>query len=154
MNIYKRHPVNEMKLEFTGRSINEGFARAAVAGFAAQLDPTLDEPNALKTASSEAVTNCIVHAYPESIGVVYIKCRIFEGGLIEITIRDRGIGIEDVRMARKPMFTTGNDDRAGMGFTIMESFMDKLYVRSKVGTGTTVRMLKKIAQKGSVRSDK
>ena len=153
MNIYKRHPVNEMKLEFTGRSINEGFARAAVAGFAAQPDPTLDELNDIKTAVARLLPT-VLSAYPESIGVVHIKCRIFEGGLIEITIRDRGIGIEDVRMARKPMFTTGNDDRAGMGFTIMESFMDKLYVRSKVGTGTTVRMLKKIAQKGSVRSDK
>jgi stage II sporulation protein AB (anti-sigma F factor) len=154
MNRYKRNPVNEMKLEFTGRSINEGFARAAVAGFVAQLDPTLDELNDIKTAVSEAVTNCIVHAYPENIGIIYIKSRIYEGGLLEITVRDRGIGIEDVRMARKPMFTTGKDDRAGMGFTIMESFMDKLYVRSKVGKGTTVRMLKTIVPRESIQSGK
>ncbi len=154
MNRYKKHPVNEMKLEFMGRSINEGFARAAVAGFAAQLDPTLEELNDIKTAVSEAVTNCIVHAYPEKIGVIYITSHIYEDGVLEITVRDRGIGIENVRMARKPMFTTGNNDRAGMGFTIMESFMDKLYVRSKVGTGTTVRMIKTIALKESARSGK
>jgi len=147
----KRCPVNEMKLEFPGRSINEGFARAAIAGFAAQLDPTLDEINDIKTAVSEAVTNSIVHAYPDKIGRVMLRGRIFEDGVLEITVKDWGIGIEDVRKARAPMFTTGNEERSGMGFTIMESFMDKLYVRSKVGKGTTVRMLKKIAPRNTAR---
>jgi stage II sporulation protein AB (anti-sigma F factor) len=151
MKINNRVAVNEMKLEFPGRSINEGFARAAIAGFAAQLDPTLDELNDIKTAVSEAVTNCIVHAYPEKIGMVMLRGRLFEDGLLEITVRDRGVGIEDVKKARTPMFTTGNAERSGMGFTIMESFMDKLYVRSKVGKGTTVRMLKRIAPRDTVR---
>ncbi|MGI6576643.1 MAG: anti-sigma F factor [Eubacteriales bacterium] len=151
MSIHNRYPVNEMKLEFPSRSINEGFARAAIAGFAAQLDPTLDELNDIKTAVSEAVTNCIVHAYPEKMGTVMLRGRIYEDGVLEITVRDRGVGIEDVKKARVPMFTTGNEERSGMGFTIMESFMDKLYVRSKVGGGTTVRMIKRITPRNTVR---
>lgn len=143
--------INEMKLEFPGRSVNEGFARTVIASFAAQLDPTLDELNDIKTAVSEAVTNCIVHAYPEKIGTVMLKGRILEDGQIEITVKDKGVGIADIKKARTPMFTTGRDDRSGMGFTIMESFMDKLYVRSRVGGGTTVRMVKKIAPRVSAR---
>jgi len=143
--------INEMKLEFPGRSVNEGFARSVIASFAAQLDPTLDELNDIKTAVSEAVTNCIVHAYPDRIGNVVLRGRIFEDGRIEIVVKDSGVGIADVAKARTPMFTTGNGDRSGMGFTIMESFMDKLYVRSKVGGGTTVRMVKKIAPRVSSR---
>jgi len=143
--------INEMKLEFPGRSVNEGFARTVIASFAAQLDPTLDELNDIKTAVSEAVTNCIVHAYPEKIGPVILRGRILEDGQIEITVKDKGVGIADIKKARTPMYTTGKDDRSGMGFTIMESFMDKLYVRSKVGGGTTVRMVKKIAPRVSSR---
>jgi len=143
--------INEMKLEFPGRSVNEGFARSVIASFAAQLDPTLDELNDIKTAVSEAVTNCIVHAYPDRIVNVVLRGRIFEDGRIEIVVKDSGVGIADVAKARTPMFTTGNGDRSGMGFTIMESFMDKLYVRSKVGGGTTVRMVKKIAPRVSSR---
>jgi stage II sporulation protein AB (anti-sigma F factor) len=143
--------INEMKIEFPGRSINESFARAVVASFAAQLDPTVDEINDIKTAVSEAVTNCIVHAYPEKIGTVIVKARISEDGQVEIVVKDRGVGIADIEKARTPMYSTGKDERSGMGFTIMESFMDKLSVRSKVGGGTTVRMVKKIAPRAGSR---
>lgn len=136
--------VNMVKIEFPSLSANEGFARSAVACFAAQLDPTLDELGDIKTAVSEAVTNCIVHAYPDSIGSVTIRARILEGGVLEIVIRDKGCGMADVEKAREPMFTTGGDDRSGMGFTIMESFMDMLRVRSRQGSGTVVTMRKKI----------
>lgn len=135
---------NAMKLEFDSLSVNESFARGAVACFAAQLDPTLDELGDIKTAVSEAVTNCIVHAYPDSIGKIQIKAKL-DKGAIEISVRDWGRGIEDVEAAMRPMYTTGGSDRAGMGFTIMESFMDKLTVRSVPGRGTTVVMKKKLA---------
>ncbi len=137
--------INQMKLEFESRSVNEGFARAAVASFAAQLDPTLDELGDIKTAVSEAVTNCIVHAYPESIGVVSIRARILEGGVLELVIRDRGVGMSDVKKARQPMFTTGGSERSGMGFTIMESFMDKLRVHSGPDKGTVLTMSRRIS---------
>ena len=136
---------NEMSLRFPGRSSNEGFARAAVACFAAQLDPTLNELEDIKTAVSEAVTNAIVHGYPEHMGDIQLKVRILSGSVIEIIVRDQGRGIQDVEQARTPMFTTGGEERSGMGFTIMESFMDKLSVRSKPGKGTTVTMRKKLA---------
>ena len=136
---------NEVLLEFPSRSSNEGFARAAVACFAAQLDPTLNELEDIKTAVSEAVTNAIVHAYPDSIGKVTIKARICAGNVLELTVKDKGRGIFDVDKAREPMFTTGGEERSGMGFTIMESFMDKLTVRSVPGKGTTVTMRKKLA---------
>lgn len=139
---------NQMVLEFPGKSVNEGFARSAVACFAAQLDPTMDELGDIKTAVSEAVTNCIVHGYRDQIGIVTIKCRILPGQVLDIVIKDRGYGIEDVDQARKPMFTTGGDDRSGMGFTIMESFMHELKVRSKPGKGTTVHMKRKIMKRG------
>ena len=136
---------NYMILEFPSKSVNEAFARSAVACFAAQLDPTLEEINDIKTAVSEAVTNAIVHAYPESIGKVTVRVRICEGNVLEITVKDRGRGIPDVEQARRPMFTTGGDERSGMGFTIMESFMDKLSVKSVPGRGTSVSMKKKLA---------
>ena len=137
--------INEVTLEFPSRSSNEGFARSAVACFAAQLDPTLNELEDIKTSVSEAVTNAIVHAYPDDLGKVLLKVRICPGNVLEITVRDHGRGIPDVEKARQPMFTTGGAERSGMGFTIMESFMDSVLVRSVVGRGTTVVMKKKIA---------
>jgi len=144
-------PINEMSLTLTARSTNEGFARTAVAAFVAQLDPTLDELGDIKTAVSEAVTNCIVHAYPENMDKIYIRTRLFENNLVEIVIRDRGMGIPDVEQARTPMYTTGDSERSGMGFTIMESFMDSLKVRSIPGKGTTVTMTKRISMRLSGR---
>ncbi len=138
---------NYIKLEFPGKSANEGFARAAVACFAAQLDPTLEELGDIKTAVSEAVTNCIVHAYPDSIGKIVLRAKINEKRELEIVIRDWGKGIEDVDRAREPMFTTGGEERSGMGFTIMESFMDRMRVRSAPGKGTTVTLRKKIVSR-------
>ncbi len=140
-------PVNEAKLTFLSRSANEGFARTAAACFAAQLDPTLDEINDIKTAVSEAVTNCIVHAYPEALGLVTLRLRLFEDNTLEILVKDSGVGIPDVEKARKPLYTTGGDDRSGMGFTIMESFMDRLKVRSVPGKGTTVTMRRRISRR-------
>ena len=136
---------NEVTLTFPSRSSNEGFARAAVAGFAAQMDPTLNELEDIKTAVSEAVTNAIVHAYPESIGEVIVKVRICPDQMLEVTVKDHGRGIPDVEKARQPMYTTGGEERSGMGFTIMESFMDRLAIRSTPGRGTTVVMRKKLA---------
>ncbi len=136
---------NEVTMEFPSRSSNEGFARAAVACFAAQMDPTLNELEDIKTAVSEAVTNAIVHGYPDSIGKVVVKARVCPGNILELTVKDHGRGIPDVEKARQPMYTTGGEERSGMGFTIMESFMDKLVVRSVPGRGTTVTMKKKLA---------
>ena len=136
---------NEVTLEFPSRSSNEGFARAAVASFAAQMDPTLNELEDIKTSVSEAVTNAIVHAYPDSLGKVQVKVRVCPGHVLEVTVRDHGRGIPDVEKARQPMYTTGGEERSGMGFTIMESFMDQLTVRSVPGRGTTVVMKKKLA---------
>ena len=138
---------NQVTLDFPSRSANEGFARAAAACFAAQLDPTLEEVNDIKTAVSEAVTNAIVHAYPDTIGRVTVKLRVREGNLLEIVVKDRGVGIADVERARTPLFTTGGEERSGMGFTIMESFMDTLKVRSALGKGTTVTMGRRIARR-------
>ena len=138
---------NQVVLEFMSRSANEGFARTAAACFAAQLDPTLEEINDIKTAVSEAVTNAIVHAYPDSIGTITLRLRLLEEHTLEVLIRDRGVGISDVAQARTPMFTTGSDERAGMGFTITESFMDSLKVRSTPGKGTAVTMRRKIARR-------
>ena len=138
---------NYIKIEFPSRSVNEGFARAAAAAFAAQLDPTLEELGDIRTAVSEAVTNCIVHAYPDTIGRVTVKLRVREGNLLEIVVKDRGVGIADVERARTPLFTTGGEERSGMGFTIMESFMDTLKVRSAPGKGTTVTMGRRIARR-------
>ena len=140
-----RNPVNSATVEFLSRSANEGFARTTAACFAAQMDPTLDEVNDIKTAVSEAVTNAIVHAYPDSIGQVVVKVRICPDQVLEVTVRDHGRGIPDIEKARQPMFTTGGEERSGMGFTIMESFMDRLVVRSTPSRGTTVVMRKRLA---------
>lgn len=136
---------NYVTLEFPSRSANEGFARAAAACFAAQLDPTLEEVNDIKTAVSEAVTNAVVHAYPDRLGKVKLRLRLFEDHTLEVTVQDWGVGIADIQQARTPLFTTGNGERAGMGFTIMESFMDSLKVRSKPGKGTVVTMRRRIS---------
>jgi len=140
-------PTNEVRLIFLSKSANEGFARTAAACFAAQLDPTLDEVNDIKTAVSEAVTNCIVHAYPDSLGKISMRLRLFPDSSVEIQVKDVGVGIPDVEKARKPLFTTGGDERSGMGFTIMESFMDHLKVRSAPGKGTTVTMRRRISRR-------
>ena len=137
-----------MQIEFLSKSSNEGFARVAVSGFAAQLDPTLEELGDIKTAVSEAVTNAIVHAYPDTIGKIRIRAKIYENHVLELWIRDWGVGISDVEQARQPMFTTGGEERSGMGFTIMESFMDALRVRSVPGKGTTVTMKRQLAARG------
>ena len=142
---------NYVVMEFLSRSNNESFARMAAAGFAAQLDPTLDELGDIKTAVSEAVTNAIVHAYPEHLGKIIVKLRILDGQILEVTIRDWGCGITNVEQARQPLYTTGGEERSGMGFTIMESFMDRLQVKSVPGKGTTVTMRKRIAQRISGR---
>lgn len=131
---------NYIKLEFPSKSTNEGFARTAAAAFAAQLDPTMEELGDIKTAVSEAVTNAIVHAYPDSIGRISMRLRIIRDNTLEISVRDWGCGIADIDRAMTPLYSTGGEERSGMGFTIMESFMDKLRVRSAVGKGTTVTM--------------
>ena len=138
---------NHVILEFPSCSANEGFARTAAACFAAQLDPTLDEVNDIKTAVSEAVTNCIVHAYPDTLGRISMKLRLFEDNSLEIVVKDWGVGIADVEQARTPLFTTGSEERSGMGFTIMESFMDTLKVRSVPERGTTVTMRRRISRR-------
>ena len=143
---------NEVTLAFPSRSSNEGFARAAVSCFAAQMDPTLNELEDIKTAVSEAVTNCIVHAYPESVGDIYIWVGLFDDGLVRIRIRDRGCGIADVRQAMEPLFTTLGGERAGLGFAVMESFMDKVRVRSAPNRGTSVTMDKLIKGRGDGQS--
>ena len=139
---------NQMELTFPSKSCNEGFARATVAAFAAQLDPNLDELGDIKTAVSEAVTNCIVHAYRDTIGMVTLRCRILPGSVLDIIVKDKGCGIADLAQARTPMFSTGGAERSGMGFTIMESFMTELKVTSMPGRGTTVHMKRKIVRRG------
>ena len=138
---------NFMILEFPSRSANEAFARSAVACFAAQLDPTLEELGDIRTAVSEAVTNCIVHAYPEKLGIITLRCRILKDNVLDIVVKDQGVGISDIEQARRPMFTTGGTDRSGMGFTIMESFMTSFEIKSAPGKGTTVHMRRKIQKR-------
>ena len=140
-------PSNEMKISFLSRSSNESFARATVAAFVSQLDPTIDELADIKTAVSEAVTNCIVHAYRDGLGTIDITVKIFENGKIVIQIRDKGCGIEDIPQAMEPLFTTAGEERAGLGFAVMQSFMDKLKVKSRAGNGTTVTMEKNIIRR-------
>ena len=142
---------NYIKAEFPSSSANEALSRSLVGAFAAQLDPTMEELGDLKTAVSEAVTNAIVHAYPESIGKISLRCRIMEDNVLEIVVRDWGRGIADVDRAREPLYTTGGEERSGMGFTIMESFMDSLTVRSRPGVGTTVVMVRKLPKRGRSR---
>lgn len=137
-------PINEMRLKIESRSVNEAFGRAAVAAFASQLDPNIEEISDIKTAVSEAVTNCIVHAYSDTVGPIYIWCGIYENGIIKIKIRDTGCGIDDVKKAMEPLFTTLGGERAGLGFAVMESFCDKVKVRSKKGKGTVVTLEKQI----------
>ena len=138
---------NYMILEFPSKSCNEAFARSAVACFTAQMDPTMEELGDIRTAVSEAVTNCIVHAYPNSYGIISLRCRILKDNVLDIVIKDRGIGIENLEQARRPMFTTGGSDRSGMGFTIMESFMSTFRVSSVPGKGTTVHMKRKLQRR-------
>ena len=138
---------NYMTLEFPSKSSNESFARTAVACFAAQLDPNLEELGDIRTAVSEAVTNCIVHAYPDRLGPIVLRCRILKDNTLDIVIKDKGVGISDLEQARRPSFTTGGSDRSGMGFTIMESFMTTFEVSSEPGKGTTVHMRRKIRQR-------
>ena len=138
---------NYIKMEFPSCSSNEAFARSAAAAFAAQLDPTLEELGDIRTAVSEAVTNCIVHAYPDSLGRIALQLRILGKDCLEIRVRDWGCGIPDVEKAMQPLYTTGGEERSGMGFTIMSSFMDNLRVRSSPGKGTTVTMRRSICQR-------
>lgn len=137
-------PVNEMRVQFPSRSINERLARSVVSSFAAGLDPTVDELADLRTAVSEAVTNCIVHAYPDCIGKIVMQMRMYSDGRLSIKISDWGVGIPDVSQAMTPLYTTGGEDRAGLGFSVMESFCDKVRVRSKAGSGTVVTLDKYI----------
>lgn len=136
--------VNSMELKIPSKSINESFARSVVSAFVLQLDPTINELSDIKTAVSEAVTNSIVHGYSDSGGIIYIKGEISEDNLITIKIRDKGKGISDIKKAMEPLFTTGGEERAGLGFAVMESFMDKVKVKSKENQGTTVTLYKKI----------
>ena len=138
---------NYMILEFPSKSANEAFARSAVACFAAQLDPTLEELGDIRTAVSEAVTNCIVHAYPDSRGAISMRCRILKNNVLDVVIKDKGVGIPDLEQARRPTYTTGGSERSGMGFTIMESFMTNFEVTSSPGKGTTVHMRRQIRQR-------
>ena len=138
---------NYMTLDFPSKSANEGFARSAVACFAAQMDPTLEELGDIRTAVSEAVTNCIVHAYPDGFGSINIRCRILKDNTLDIIIKDKGVGIPDLEQARRPTYTTGGSERSGMGFTIMESFMTNFEVTSSPGKGTTVHMRRQIRQR-------
>ena len=142
---------NKFALKITSRSCNESFARVTVAAFAAALDPTVEELADIKTAVSEAVTNCSVHAYPNSIGLVYISGEILKDNVIKIKIRDKGCGIEDIEQAMQPLFTTGGEERAGLGFAVMESMMDSVRVISKKGKGTSVTMKKRISRKDDAR---
>lgn len=138
---------NYMILEFPSRSANEAFSRSAVACFAAQLDPTLEELGDIKTAVSEAVTNCIVHAYPDKLGIITLRCRILKDNILDVVVKDQGVGIPDIEQARRPMFTTGGNERSGMGFTIMESFMTSFEIKSTPGKGTTVHMRRRIQKR-------
>jgi len=144
-----KKPINEFRIQFQSKGANEGFARAVVSAFVSQLDPTVEEINDIKTAVSEAVTNCIVHAYPDSVGKVYITALLYDDGEVKIRIRDTGKGISDIKKAREPLFTTGGSDRSGLGFSVMETFTDKMYVRSALAKGTTVTLIKRIEGKTS-----
>ena len=146
-----KNVINKMTMTFPSRSSNEGFARSAAAAFVAQLDPTVDELSDIKTAVSEAVTNCIVHAYKDGVGDIQMCVEIGADNMVEITVKDKGCGIEDIKKACEPMYTTGGQERSGMGFTIMESFMDSMRVRSAPGRGTSVRMKKRISIRGTYR---
>ncbi len=138
---------NYMILEFPSKSTNEAFARSAVSCFAAQMDPTIEELGDIRTAVSEAVTNAIVHGYPDELGTITVRCRILKDNVLDIVVKDKGVGIPDIAKARTPMYTTGGADRSGMGFTIMESFMSNLDITSELGKGTTVHMRRKLQRR-------
>lgn len=138
---------NHMKLEFPSNDCNDAFARSAVACFASQLDPTLEELGDIRTAVSEAVSNCIIHAYPNGLGIIILWCRILKDNTLDIVIKDRGVGISNLEQAKKPIYSTGDGERSGMGFVIMESFMTSFSVTSVPGKGTTVHMKKRIKDK-------
>ena len=150
MKLLKKERINQMTLRFPSRSANEGFARAAAATFIAQLDPTVEQVYDIKTAVSEAVTNAIVHGYRDTLGTITLTVRLYAPAAVEIIIADKGCGIENISRAREPMFTTGGAERSGMGFTIMESFMDGLTVRSRPGKGTTVILQKALQARPEV----
>ncbi len=137
-------PLNETRITFPSRSSNEAFARSVVAAFVASADPTVEELSDIRTAVSEAVTNCIVHAYQDGIGPITLHIKMYDEGRLVLRIRDRGCGIENISRAMEPLFTTGGEDRSGLGFTVMESFTDKVQVRSTVGKGTTVTLEKRL----------
>ena len=139
--------MNKMRLEFCAKSDNESFARIVASAFLVELDPTLEELGDIRTAVSEAVTNCIVHAYPNDLGVITLRCRILKDNVLDIVVKDKGVGIPDVEQAMRPAYTTGGADRSGMGFTIMESFMTDLEITSKAGKGTTVHMRRKLQRR-------
>ena len=139
--------INKFSMNMMSCSANESFARAAISAFALQLDPTIEDISDIKTAVSEAVTNCIVHAYKEKAGKIYITAEICDNFSIRIKIKDRGCGIEDIGKAMQPLFSSIGDERAGLGFSVMQSFMDKISVRSRVGYGTTVTLVKNISPK-------
>ena len=136
--------LNTVKITFPSRSVNEGFARSALSAFAAQADPPLDELADVKTAVSEAVTNCIVHAYANTIGPITLTAALYEDGTLRVAVADKGCGIPDVSKAMEPLFTTGGAERAGLGFAVMESFMDSVKVRSAPGKGTRVTLSKRL----------
>ncbi len=138
---------NYMILEFPSKSTNEAFARSAVSCFAAQMDPTIEELGDIRTSVSEAVTNAIVHGYPDELGTITVRCRILKDNVLDIVVKDKGVGIPDISQARTPMYTTGGSDRSGMGFTIMESFMTDLDITSELGRGTTVHMRRKLQRR-------
>ena len=140
-------PINQAQISFSSHSVNEGFGRAAVAAFLAQLDPTVADLSDMRTAVSEAVTNAIVHGYREQMGTVYITVKIFEDGKAVVRVRDKGCGIPDVKQAMEPLFTTGGEERAGLGFAVMQSFCDSVRVTSAVGRGTSVTLTKTFASK-------
>lgn len=138
---------NYMILEFPSRSANEAFARSAVSCFAAQMDPTMEELGDIRTAVSEAVTNAIVHGYPDELGIITVRCRILKDHVLDIVVKDKGVGIQNIEQARQPLYTTGGADRSGMGFTIMESFMTNLEISSEPGKGTTVHMRRRLQRR-------
>ncbi len=144
--------VNKFTMKIPSRSANEGFARSVVSAFASQLDPTIEEISDVKTAVSEAVTNCIVHAYKNTVGDIYISCEQYDEGVLRIKIRDKGCGIEDVKQAMQPLYSSEGGERAGLGFSVMESFMDSLRVSSKPNKGTTVTMRKMLSVKNDGRA--
>lgn len=136
--------INEMKLQFISKSTNESFARSAVSAFILPLDPTISELADIKTAVSEAVTNCIVHAYPDTLGIIYIDAKITDSNKVIIKVKDKGVGIANIEKALEPLYTTSNGERAGLGFAVMQSFMDNIKVRSTLYKGTSVTLEKSI----------